>query len=88
MKTKLMWVIAAIGVLAYFAYLTMSPNVVSCDVCIEFHGRTECRKASGKDEAEAERSAAGTACSLLAGGVADSIACQNTPPAKKMCEAR
>jgi hypothetical protein len=85
-KTKLIWVVAVLALLAYFAYLTMTPNVVSCEVCIEYGGRTECRRASGKDADEAQRSATSTACSLLAGGVAGSIACQNTPPAKKECQ--
>jgi hypothetical protein len=87
-KTKLLWVAGVLALLAYFAYLTMTPNVVSCEVCIEYGGRTECRKASGKDRAEAERSATSTACSLLAGGVASSIACQNTPPSKSDCQER
>jgi len=88
MMKKFILVIAGLGVLVgYMAYLTMSNGQVSCEVCIEFRGTTECRKATGKDQAEAQMSATGTACSLLAGGVADSIACQNTQPSRMSCDA-
>jgi hypothetical protein len=87
--TKTILVLAGIVlVVGYFAYLTMSAGGVTCDVCIEFHGRTECRKATGKDEAEAQMSAASTACSVMTGGVADSIACTNATPSKMSCQER
>jgi len=69
-------------------YLVMTPGQVACEVCIEFHGRVECRKATGKDRQEAEMAAAGTACSLIAGGVTEGIACQNTTPKSATCEQR
>jgi len=81
-------VVGLVGLLGYFTYLTMSPNEVTCEVCIEFNGRTECRKATGKDRMEAQMTAASTACGLLAGGVAESIACPNTPPKSVTCEER
>ena len=71
---------------SYMAYLTMSSGQVTCDVCIEFHGRKECRKATGADVGEAQMSATSTACSLMAGGVTDGIACQNTPPESISCQ--
>jgi len=74
--------------LVYMIYLTTSGGGVSCEVCVEFHGTTECRKATGKDREEAEMSAASTACSLLAGGVTDGIACQNTTPKSVTCQDR
>ena len=74
--------------LGYMTYLTISPTTVSCEVCVEFRGNTECRRASGKDRAEAEMTAASTACSLLAGGIDDGIACRNTPPSRVTCEDR
>ena len=88
MKTKLLWAVAAIGLIGYLFYSAMAPNVVSCEVCVTYGGRTDCRKASGKDQAEAERTAAGTACSMLASGIDGSIACQNTPPSSSTCQNR
>jgi hypothetical protein len=75
-------------VLVYIIYATMPASGVSCEVCVEFRGATECRRATGKDPMEAEMAAASTACGLLAGGVGDSIACQNTPPKSVSCQQR
>ena len=85
-NVKILVTIAAIvALLGIFTYLTMSPNVVSCEVCIEFRGNTECRKASAKTREDAEMAAASTACGLISGGVGDSIACQNTVPQRVTC---
>jgi hypothetical protein len=84
---KVVLVVAGLALLVSFmAYLTMSSGQVTCDVCVEFRGRSECRKATGKDRDEAQRSATGTACSLMASGVGDVIACQNTEPKTISCQ--
>jgi hypothetical protein len=74
--------------LVYLAYLSMSGSRVSCEVCVEFRGNTDCRRASGKDAEEARMSALSTACSLLSGGVTDGIACRNTEPKSVSCQDR
>jgi len=74
--------------IGYMLYLTMSAGKVSCEVCIEFHGRVDCRRATGIDEQEAQLTATNTACGLISGGVTDGIACQNTPPRSLSCSAR
>lgn len=74
--------------LGYMVYLTTSGSGVSCEVCVEFRGATECRKATGTDREEAETAAASTACGLLSGGVTDGIACRNTTPKSVTCENR
>jgi hypothetical protein len=74
--------------IGYMVYLAMSASKVSCEVCMDFHGRMECRRATGKDELEAQTSAITTACGLIAGGVGDGIACQNTPPSSVSCNSR
>lgn len=81
-------VVGLIALLGYLMYLTMSGTEVSCEVCVEFRGATECRRATGKDRQEAESAAASTACGLISGGVTDGIACRNTPPKSVSCEAR
>jgi hypothetical protein len=89
MIKKILLLAAGLALLVgYMAYLTMSSGQVTCEVCIEFHGRSDCRKATGKDETEAQMSATSTACGLLAGGVTDGIACQNTPPKSISCQER
>ena len=74
--------------LVYMIYLTTSGTGISCEVCVEFRGVTECRKATGKDRDEAEMAAASTACGLLSGGVTDGIACRNTVPKSVTCQNR
>jgi hypothetical protein len=86
-KTVLV-VVGLVLLMSYMMYLSMSPGQIACEVCIEFNGRTECRKAVGKDEEEAQRSATATACGLISGGVTDGIACGNTTPRKVACEQR
>jgi hypothetical protein len=57
----------------------------SCEVCITFRGRTACREAVGATIEEATRTATDNACAFLAGGMTDSVACQNTPPDEVTC---
>jgi len=86
---KFLSIVAGLAALiGYMVYLTMSSSRVSCEVCIEFRGRTECRRATGTDEEEAQLSATNTACGLISGGVGDGIACQNTPPSSITCQTR
>jgi hypothetical protein len=81
-------IIGLVLALGYMIYLTTSGTGVSCEVCVEFRGNTECRKATGKDREEAETAAASTACGLLSGGVTDGIACRNTVPKSVACQDR
>jgi len=81
-------VVGAIALFGYLTYITMSSTAVSCEVCVEFRGATECRRATGKDRQEAELAAASTACGLISGGVTDGIACRNTTPKSVSCENR
>ncbi len=49
------------------------------EVCVEYQGRKACRTAAGATREQAERTAHDNACALIASGMTDSIACQNTP---------
>ena len=79
-------IVGLVVLLGIFAYLSISPNEVTCEVCVEFRGATECRTAAGKDRLEAETAAASTACGLISGGVTGGIACRNTPPKSVTCQ--
>jgi hypothetical protein len=72
----------------YVIYSSMTLAEVSCEVCVEFQGRRECRSAAASDAVAAERAAADLACVFLAAGMTDSIACGNTPPASVKCSRR
>jgi hypothetical protein len=83
----LVTIVALFGLFGILIYLTISPNEVTCEVCMEFRGKTECRKATGKNRLEAETTAASTACGLISGGVTDGITCRNSTPQRVSCMA-
>ena len=65
--------------------LSLRVPKVECEVCITFHGQTRCSRASAADEKGAIQSATIAACGPLAGGMTETIACQNTPPDRASC---
>ena len=85
-KTTLAILIFAVSVLALILFSTLSLGGYSCEVCVEFHGQSKCRKARGSSREEAKKTAIDNACAFLASGVTDSIACTNTPPKTVRCE--
>jgi hypothetical protein len=72
--------VALFGAAIYFSMSSLA--TYRCEVCIEFRGQTACGKASGATEKGAQRAASGIACSSLASGVADSMACDQATPKK------
>lgn len=59
---------------------------VNCEVCLEYHGVTSCKPAAGTTQQEAVTTAVDIACSDLASGRTESIACQHTPPKSVSCK--
>jgi hypothetical protein len=89
MKPKTLLTIAAVLIFAAFlAYTTLSAQKVTCNVCVEFNGRTNCASASHEDENQAVRSAQTTACGPVAGGMNETIACGNREPVSKKCSVK
>jgi hypothetical protein len=82
----------AVGIalaLCFFAALvlaTLRETAVACEVCVDFGGRTECRRASAASREEALQMAQNTACAVLSGGVTQGMACQRTAPRSSQCE--
>jgi hypothetical protein len=82
-------VLVGVGFAALIGFIVYSATGlarVSCEVCIEFHGVTSCKPAAGTTKEEAVRTAVDVACSDLASGRTESIACQNTPPKTITCK--
>jgi len=78
--------ILAVATLALILYQVVAKQQkVTCEVCITFQGRTDCREAAGPDRQEAVRTGTGNACALISSGMADSISCSNTPPDSVRC---
>lgn len=83
---------AAVGILlgavllGALIYASLEQAAVSCEVCLEFGGRSDCRSASAASRDEAVRGALTSACAVLASGVTRGMLCDRTPPSSVRCE--
>jgi hypothetical protein len=84
--TKIVIAAGFVALLAFIVYSTMGLAKVNCEVCVEFHGRTVCRPAAATTQDEATKSAVSVACSDLAAGRTENIACENTRPKTVTCK--
>ena len=84
-------IVALMIALALFATVlffgTRSVVQAECELCVTFNGVTTCRRGSGADAEEARRAAQKAACAVMAGGMNESIACDNAPPTNVQCSA-
>jgi len=71
--------------LAFLVYSSLHLGGVSCEVCVEFAGRMECRTAIGTNSREATATAVNNACSLVTSGRDELIPCTETPPVSVQC---
>jgi hypothetical protein len=82
-------VLVGIGFAVFIGFIIYSATglaQVDCEICIEFHGRTSCQRAAGTTREEAIRTATGIACTQLASGRTENIACDRTPPKSMTCK--
>ena len=91
MNSSMRWaIIVCVLIFVLFAgllFYSMSQQYEqTCEVCVTFKGRTACREAFGNTAEEAIRTATDNACGVIARGMTDSIACQNTPPDSVSCQ--
>lgn len=87
-KGKGLVILALLAFVALLLWTTLSAQKVECQLCVEFAGGRNCATATAANEAEAAQSAQTTACGVLAGGMSETIACANTPPAARQCRVR
>jgi hypothetical protein len=81
MKKSLLVGIAVVVLAGALIYSAMSgQGAVTCEVCIEFNGRTQCRTAKAATKQEALRTATDSACADLASGMNESMSCGRTTP--------
>jgi flagellar basal body-associated protein FliL len=78
----LIGILIVVLILGVLVYSSMNLAKYRVEVCIDFHGMSSCKTASGASKEFAQRSATTNACAGIASGVTDSIACENTPPTK------
>lgn len=76
-------VLAALG--AWVVYVSLSQVRWQCEVVHAFQGGEARRTGASATREEAIRSAVSSACGVLASGMAESIACDNTAPRQVDC---
>jgi hypothetical protein len=81
-KPILLAILVAAVILGVIVYSSFNLAQYRVEVCMAFHGQNNCRTASGSTEEFALRSATTNACALIASGVTDSIACEQSAPLK------
>lgn len=73
-------------ILGVILFLSLGFDQVTCEVCIEFKGRSQCRKASGADKEVAVQTAHDNACAYLVASKTDGFLCGQTPPTRLACQ--
>ena len=81
-KAALIGIVFLLVVVGALYYSTLSLAKHRVEVCMEFKEVTSCRTASGSTEEFALRTARTNACAMIASGVTDSIACDQSTPKK------
>ena len=78
-------VLLALVFLAALVFATLRETALSCEVCVDFAGRSACRRSSAADREQALQMAQSTACAVLSAGVTQGLQCQRTPPRSAKC---
>jgi hypothetical protein len=75
--------LALLGIIVYFS---MGLAQYTCEVCVTFNGRTQCRMASGTDQATATQTAHDNACAFLVASKTDGFLCSQAHPTQVKCQ--
>lgn len=84
-KINILIAVALLGFVAYVVLSSFSLRKVSCEVCVDFQGRSACRTANGPTREEAMNTAQDNACATIAQGRTQSILCGGTQSASVTC---
>jgi len=82
------WVggIFAVLVVGVLLYTSLRIEQVTCEVCVEFNGRTQCRIASGANKEGTVQTAHDNACAFLVGSKTEGFLCGQARPTKVSCQ--
>ena len=84
-KAAIIGTLFAVAILGVIIFLSMGFDTYTCEVCVTFKDRTQCRTASGADRQTAMQSAHDNACAFLVNSKTDGFLCGQTRPAKVVC---
>lgn len=85
MKKAVIVIIILVAATGVLSYKMLSLARVECSLCLEFNGSYECTTAYGEDEAAAMDEAHRHICAKLAGGVTQTLACNNAERREIKC---
>ena len=71
--------------MGFVVYRSFHLQGVRCEVCITYHGLSQCRTVEGERQEDVLQAAVNNVCAYLANGVTDGMACMRTPPTKSEC---
>lgn len=74
-------IVLVVGPALWMTQSALDQNQISCEVCVQFNGQSNCAKAAGENQTTCQRTATDTACGTIAQGVQQSIQCSQKPPA-------
>ena len=77
--------LAAVALIGFLLYGTLTSQKVTCSVVMEFEGRRDSATASAADADVAEEQARTTACATISSGMNGRIACGNRQPVRRDC---
>ena len=87
-KAGLVGGVFALLLLGAIGYFSLGLEQFTCEVCMDFQGRTQCRTASGADRPTAVQTARDNACAFLVHSKTEGFLCGQTPPARITCQER
>ena len=79
-------VVLALAVLALVVSSLVGVTEYTCEVCVTYKGRTECRTGQGRTKRDAIDKAQTAACAVMTNGMDEVVNCGNTPPSSVSCD--
>ena len=73
-------------ILGLIVWKSIGLSKYTCEVCIEFKGRMQCRTASGSDKKTAMITARDNACAFLVASKTDGFLCGQIEPKRITCQ--
>jgi hypothetical protein len=85
-KAAVIGVLFGVIIIGAIAYLSMGLNQHTCEVCVTFNGRVQCRTAAGANKQTAVQTAHDNACAFLVASKTDGFLCNQTQPTRVACQ--
>jgi len=77
--------ILLIGVILFVVFQSLSLSEATCEVCMEYKGRRQCRTVAAATKDEAIQGAITNACAYISGGITEGMACGRMQPVSVSC---